>query len=307
MGATTLDIKTIDTLRDLPDLIPVLRDIVEDWTIRVFNREHHECRNYLSPNRREFYKVLLVTKGAGVFTMGLSTYYIDEPTILFIHPNDIISWKNLSDVSGGFYCLFRKSFINDHPQLKATIDKYGLFSEKKKSVIRLSVAEVPAVSDLFVRMQEEELSGNQLRDDAMQAYLQLLMVASARVANFPEPDSVSEEFRHVHEFFQLLEEETTRINYTSPIRIKTAKEFAASLSLHPNHLNTLLKKHTGQNVSTHIRNRLLEASKILLRQTDWPLQDIAYSVGFSEQPNFNLFFKKNTGFTPAEFRKGLHL
>jgi AraC-like DNA-binding protein len=307
MGATTLDIKTIDTLRDLPDLIPVLRDIVEDWTIRVFNREHHECRNYLSPNRREFYKVLLVTKGAGVFTMGLNTYYIDEPTILFIHPNDIISWKNLSDVSGGFYCLFRKSFINDHPRLKATIDKYGLFSEKKKSVIRLSAAEVPAVWDLFVRMQEEELSGNQLRDDAMQAYLQLLMVASARVANFPEPDSVSEEFRHVHEFFQLLEEETTQINYTSPIRIKTAKEFAASLSLHPNHLNALLKKHTGQNVSTHIRNRLLEASKILLRQTDWPLQDIAYSVGFSEQPNFNLFFKKNTGFTPAEFRKGQHL
>jgi len=307
MGATTLDIKTIDTLRDLPDLIPVLRDNVEDWTIRVFNREHHECRNYLSPNRREFYKVLLVTKGVGVFTMGLNTYYIEEPTILFIHPNDIISWKNLSDVSGGYYCLFKKTFINEHPQLKATIDKYGLFTEKKKSVIRLGAAEVGQMTDLFAHMHEEELSGNQLRDDAMQAYLQLLMVASARVAHFPEPDSVSDEFKHVHEFFQLLEEETTHINYTSPIRIKTAKEFAASLSLHPNHLNALLKKHTGQNVSTHIRNRLLEASKILLRQTDWSLQDVAYSVGFSEQPNFNQFFKKNTGFTPAEFRRGQHL
>jgi len=307
MGATTLDIKTIDTLRDLPDLIPVLRDNVEDWTIRVFNREHHECRNYLSPNRREFYKVLLVTKGVGVFTMGLNTYYIEEPTILFIHPNDIISWKNLSDVSGGYYCLFKKNFINEHPQLKATIDKYGLFTEKKKSVIRLGVAEVQQMTDLFAHMHEEELSGNQLRVDAMQAYLQLLMVASARVAHFPEPDSVSDEFKHVHEFFQLLEEETTHINYTSPIRIKTAKEFAASLSLHPNHLNALLKKHTGQNVSTHIRNRLLEASKILLRQTDWSLQDVAYSVGFSEQPNFNQFFKKNTGFTPAEFRRGQHL
>ncbi len=307
MASTTLDIKTIDTLRDLPDLIPVLREHVEDWTIRVFNREHHECRNYLSPNRREFYKVLLVTKGAGVFTMGLNTYYIDEPTILFIHPNDIISWKNLSDVSGGYYCLFRKTFLQEHPQLKATIDKYGLFTDKQRSVIRLGAADVEELSKLFARMQEEELSNDQLRDDAMQAYLQLLMVAGARVAHFPEPDSVSEEFRHVHEFFQLLEEETSHINHTSPIRIKTAKEFAANLALHPNHLNALLKKHTGQNVSTHIRNRLLEASKILLRQTDWPLQDIAYSIGFSEQPNFNLFFKKNTGFTPAEFRRGQHL
>ncbi len=307
MRATTLDIKAIDTLRDLPDLVPVLRDTYEDWTIRVFNREQYDCRNYLSPNRREFYKALLITKGTGVFTMGLNTYYIEEPTILFIHPNDIISWKSLSTERGGYYCLFKKAFLNEHVQLKAAIDKFGLFSDKQKSVIRLTGADVPVLNDLFVRMEEEELSGNQLRDDAMQAYLQLLMVSAARVARFPEPDNVSDEFRHVHAFFQLLEAETANINYTNPIQRKTAKEFAASLSVHPNHLNAVLKKHTGQNVSTHIRNRLLEATKVLLVQTDWALQDIAYSIGFSEQPNFNLFFKKNTGVTPAEFRRGHHV
>lgn len=54
MPDKTLDAKTIDLLR-----------------------EQHECRNYLSPNRRDFYKILLVTGGAGIFTMGLNTYYID--------------------------------------------------------------------------------------------------------------------------------------------------------------------------------------------------------------------------------------
>lgn len=91
MPDKTLDAKTIDLLRDLP-----------------------ECRNYLSPNRRDFYKILLVTGGAGIFTMGLNTYYIDEPTILFIHPNDIISWKNLSAGSekntGLTPAEFRKQF-----------------------------------------------------------------------------------------------------------------------------------------------------------------------------------------------------
>jgi AraC-like DNA-binding protein len=85
--------------------------------------------------------------------------------------------------------------------------------------------------------------------------------------------------------------------------MKTAKEFAANLSVHPNHLNAVLKKYTGQNVSTHIRNRLLEETKALLVQTDWTLQDIGYSIGFAEQPNFSLFFKKNTGITPSEFRR----
>jgi AraC family transcriptional activator of pobA len=303
---TTLDNRLIDTLRDLPDLIPVMRDYYESWTIRVFNREQHECRNYLSPNRRDFYKVLLVTKGAGVFTMGLNTYYIEEPTLLYIHPNDIISWKNLSDQSGGYYVLFKKSFINSHPQLKATIDKFGLFNEKHKSVIRLAEGELPILNHLFSSMKNEELSASEFKEDAMQAYLQLLMVESMKVGRFPKPDSVSEEFNHIHQFFNLLETETSGINYETPIRLKTAKEFASSLSVHPNHLNALLKKHTGQNVSTHIRNRLLEEAKVLLLQTDWTLQNISYSIGFAEQPSFNLFFKKNTGFTPAEFRKAHH-
>ena len=300
----TLDSKEINTLRDLPDMIPVFREFFEDWTIRVFNREQHECRNYLSPNRREFYKALLITKGTGVFTMGLNTYYIEEPTLLFIHPNDIISWKNLSEESGGFYVLFKKSFISKHLQLKAIIDKYGLFSDKSKSVIRLTENEVPRISQYFEKMQEEEQDEtSQFREDSMQAFLQLLMVESMKVARFPKPDEVTEDYSNIHQFFDLLEKETSGINYANPIRIKTAKEFANDLQMHPNYLNAVLKKHTGQNASTHIRNRILDEAKALLVQTDWSLQDISYSVGFAEQPNFSQFFKKNTGYTPAEFRR----
>lgn len=301
----TLDNKTIDTLRDLPDMIPVMRDFYDEWNIRVFNREQHECRNYLSPNRRDFYKVLFVTKGQGVFTMGLNTYYIEEPTLLFIHPNDIISWKNLSEVSGGFYVLFKKSFINHHLQLKTIIDKFALFTDKSKSVIRITEEEVPRISQYFEKMQEEELDtdNEEYKEDAMQAFLQLLMVESMKVARFPKADAITEDYSHIHHFFNLLEKETSGINYTTPIRIKTAKEFANDLQMHPNYLNAVLKKHTGQNASTHIRNRILDEAKALLVQTDWTLQDISYSVGFAEQPNFSQFFKKNTGFTPAEFRR----
>lgn len=303
MLKTTLDSKVIDTLRDLPDMIPVFREYFEDWTIRVFNREQHECRNYLSPNRREFYKALLITKGTGVFTMGLNTYYIEEPTLLFIHPNDIISWKNLSDESGGYYVLFKKAFVNHHQQLKAVIDKYGLFTEKSKSVIRLTESEVPRISQYFERMQEEELAAGEYKEDSMQAFMQLMMVESMKIARHPKPDEVTEDYSHIHHFFDLLEKETSGINYSTPIRIKTAKEFADNLHMHPNYLNALLKKHTGQNASTHIRNRILDEAKALLLQTDWSLNDISYSIGFAEQPSFNLFFKKNTGVTPAVFRK----
>jgi AraC family transcriptional regulator, transcriptional activator of pobA len=53
-------------------------------------------------------------------------------------------------------------------------------------------------------MHEEEFSGNPLRDEAMQAHLQLLIIDSIRIAHFPKPDTVSDESKHVHEFFNFL-------------------------------------------------------------------------------------------------------
>ncbi|RYG06517.1 MAG: AraC family transcriptional regulator [Chitinophagaceae bacterium] len=302
---STFDIKKIDQLRDLPDMIPVLRDLYEPWRVRVFNREQHECRNYLSPNRRDFYKILVVTKGIGLFTSGLNTYYVDKPTILYIHPSDIITWKNLTPGEvGGYYVLFRKTFSDEQPMLKTTIEKYGLFNDNIRKVIRLTNERTAVICELFEKMKSEEISLQRYNEDAIQTYIQLLMLESSREASFPEPDTVSEEFRHVHAFFELLEKETARINYDQPIRLRSAKEFALSLSIHPNHLNALLKKHTGENLSTQIKNRLLEESKVLLLHTDWSLQDIAVSIGFAEQSNFNQFFKKHTGVTPNSFRKG---
>ncbi len=301
---TTLDSKKIDHLRDLPEMIPVMRDFYEPWLVRVFNREQHECRNYLSPNRRDFYKILIVTKGIGLFTTGLNTYYIDRPTILFIHPADIITWKNMTPGEvGGYYVLFRKKFSDEQPMLKAAIEKYALFNDNKRKVIRLTEDRTATICGLFEKMKAEELAGQRYNEDAIQAYIQLLMLEASRDASFPDPDSVNEEYRHVHAFFNLLEQETAQINYDNPIRLRTAKEFASTLAIHPNHLNALLKKHTGENVSTHIKNRLLEESKVLLLHTDWSIQDISMSIGFADQPNFNQFFKKHTGLTPNGFRK----
>lgn len=201
MSHFTLDSKTIDTLRNIPDLIPVYREYYEDWNIRVFDRKKHECRNYVSPNRRDFFKILLITEGIGIFTIGLNTYHLQQPCILFIHPNDIISWKNLSEVNRGFYCLFRKSFLNEHPQLKTTIEKYPLFTDKAKSIINLSPAEASNLESIFIKLHEEGLSGNAFSEATMQAYLQVLLIESIKIAKHPTPDHVSDEYRYIHQFF----------------------------------------------------------------------------------------------------------
>jgi AraC family transcriptional regulator, transcriptional activator of pobA len=296
--------KNIDLHRNIPDILPVKNEGFEDWSIRIIPRAPTTCKNYLSPNRRDFYKIMYATKGVGIFSIGLKTYYIDQPTILFLHPNEIISWQKLNAESEGYIVFFKRSMADNHPLLKAQIDKYQLFTDSNKSVIRLSPEDITAMDGIFRQMAALDMKqGGPLAEDAMHAYLLLLMIAATKSARYAQPDAVTDEFKHIHDFFQLLEAETAHVNYDTPIQIKTAKEFADKLFVHPNHLNVLLKKHTGLNVSAHIKNRLLEESKVLLLRTDWTLQNIGYAIGFSDQPNFSQFFKKNTGMTPVEYRK----
>jgi AraC family transcriptional activator of pobA len=293
------DNKSIALLHDMKDLLGFEWDGPKEWSFQVLRRSPDACRSYISPNRREFYKILYITKGGCVLSIGLKSYYVDKPTIFFIHPNEILTFKKMDWESDGFILFFKRKLADNNQSLKIILDKYALFADTNKSAILLSDADVTELDPIFEKM----LSLGASEEDLLQIYLQLLMATAGKNASHPEPDTISDEFKHINEFFQLLENEVSGINYTSPIQTKTAQEFADKLLVHPNHLNALLKKHTGKNVSTHIKTKLLEESKILLVQTDWSVQQIGYAVGFADQPNFSQFFKKNAGTTPAEFRK----
>lgn len=290
-------------MRDIPDLIPVIKHKFGKWSVKIINREDLPGKNYLSPNRKDYYKILLISGCSGIFTLGLNMYKIDSPTIIFAHPDDIISWRRFSEKSQGYFCLFKKKLLNERRWLKSVIDKNELFINKRHSVISVPLDDLDELTQIFRLMQIECDKALPMYEDAIATYLRLITIHCLRNVSYPEPDEVSEEYKHIHYFFELLYKETTNISCESPVRIKTAKEFAAELSLHPNYLNALLKKCTGQTVSSLIQERLIEESKILLIHTKLSIQEIGFSMGFSEMSNFHAFFKNRTGMSPLEFRK----
>jgi AraC-like DNA-binding protein len=84
--------------------------------------------------------------------------------------------------------------------------------------------------------------------------------------------------------------------------LRTAKDYADRLSIHVNHLNKVLKENTGKTTTQIIGSRILQEAKILLKQTNWNISEIAWSLGFEEVAHFSNFFRKHASLSPNAFR-----
>lgn len=85
--------------------------------------------------------------------------------------------------------------------------------------------------------------------------------------------------------------------------IGTLSTYALAIGLTENNLSRQVKKHTGRSVGEWIDSVRTGRAKRLLAGTSIPIIDVAAAVGLEDQSYFARFFKRQTGFTPTEFRK----
>jgi AraC-like DNA-binding protein len=103
-------------------------------------------------------------------------------------------------------------------------------------------------------------------------------------------------------FIELLERQFPIESPHQKVSLRTAKDYAERLSVHVNHLNKVLKENTGNTTTALISDRITKEAKILLKQTDWNISEIAYCLGFEEVAHFSNFFRKQTRLAPGMFR-----
>lgn len=129
--------------------------------------------------------------------METATYYIEAPTMLFLHPSEIVCWRNISDKPAGIYCMFKKWYLDLYPSLKAIIERYHFFTEKK--IIRLTDASYQSVQPLFKQLINQSIVGGNLSEETMQAYLQLILIERLKGAAYSSADKVSLPLSEIYE------------------------------------------------------------------------------------------------------------
>jgi YesN/AraC family two-component response regulator len=100
---------------------------------------------------------------------------------------------------------------------------------------------------------------------------------------------------HVHKALDYIGEQ-----YAESISLK---DVALHVGLSSCRLAHLVKDYTGQTVLQAIRNIRIRRAQELLMQSSKSCAEIGYEVGFGDQSYFIYHFKKQTGVTPAKYRK----
>ncbi len=82
---------------------------------------------------------------------------------------------------------------------------------------------------------------------------------------------------------------------------------ARKVNISPNYFSAMFSQEVGQTFVEYLTNKRINEAKRMLRQTDKRSSEIAFSVGYKDPHYFSFVFKKVSGCTPSEYRKGSKL
>jgi AraC family transcriptional activator of pobA len=99
----------------------------------------------------------------------------------------------------------------------------------------------------------------------------------------------------VQRFRQLIE-----LHYRDNLSIEV---FAKLLGVTRAHLHDACARNARCTPLNLVHDRLLEEARLRLENTEFPVEQIAYGLGFRDPGYFNRFFKRRTGVAPGTYRQ----
>jgi len=252
-------------------------------------------------SRKDFYKICLTTGKSIIHYADRS--FVHEGTILFFgNPHIPYSWETISRTYVGYTCLFSEDFLTPSERSES-LQQSPLFKIGGTPILNITHEQREFLNSIFRKMIEEQQSDYSYKDDLIRNYIHLIIHEALKMQpseSYDQHKNAASRLTSV--FLELLERQFPIESADMPLQLRTAQDYANSLSVHVNYLNRAVKEVTGKPTSAHISERILYDAKALLQHTNWNISEIAFALGFEYPTYFNNFFKKLSDTTPKAFR-----
>jgi len=254
------------------------------------------------PLRLNALSFLLVEEGEGIISIDYVSYKLTANTILIIMPVHIIQEVESSPNFKGKFLVSDISFLDEYKHDNMIVSLSNLIQIRKNPIINL-IEEESQYLDSCIEDIREKLNQKHyfLHKEVLQvAYISFLLEYSNLLMKKKEDmviQKISRREEILNDFLKLL------LENCKEQRIVTF--YADKLFITSQYLSLVLKDLTGKTANEWINEAVLLEAKILLRSPNITVQLVADTLNFADQSTFGKFFKKHTGISPMEYRKGV--
>lgn len=258
-------------------------------------------KSKMTYNRRLYYKISLI-KGKNLVEYADKTVLIKKQGILFATPKIPYRYTPQVKKQSGFFCVFTKDFLSKS-KTGLLIDELPIYQPNSDFIYQLNDEQYLEMEVIFKKMDAELSSNYEFKYDLLRNYVLELIHTGQKLKPIESIANTANASSRISALFiELLERQFPIENDAQVIQLKTPIDFAKALGIHINHLNKVLKEVTGRSTKEIISGRIAAEAKVLLKQTQWNISEIAFALGFAEVAHFSNFFKKHTKVSPLKFR-----
>jgi AraC family transcriptional regulator, transcriptional activator of pobA len=250
----------------------------------------------LPPHRKPIYDFIFLTKGVTRRSKALNPYEIRENTFFFLPAYQITEHEFMSADTEGYFCHFNFDIFTNHLPQHNMLRDFPFLQFIGNPIVKIEEPIKPFILNIFERLEAEYKKNEVENFDIIAVYLLALFT---EVKLFYAPSVYAKKNTSLM-ITQNFKDALSRHIYEK----QKVTEYADLLNVSPNHLNKCVKLTTGQSAQDILNEMILLEAKVLLKQTDMQISEIAYKLSQQNHSDFSRFFKAKTGITPKDYKLG---
>jgi AraC family transcriptional regulator, transcriptional activator of pobA len=250
---------------------------------------------HIPPHKWSYHRIGLITRGEADYTCGIHRFKARKNTLLII-PARMVTTSDWSAEGRGYTILFNSDFLIQNNLSYRSVDNKGILQLHVHPFLFLDDSQARSVKTIFQAILEEKELDNPYKNELIALKIIEMLILCERlymdVHHVPNSAGTVELLK---KFSELIE-----VHFNSR---RDVSFYASELHVHPNHLNSVVKAHTGITAKESIQNRVLLEAKYLLHSTSLSVKEVAARIGFVNADYFASFFKRMEKTSPAAYRE----
>jgi AraC family transcriptional activator of pobA len=249
---------------------------------------------FLIPHRKDYYLFVFVKNGSSRHWVDFIPYTLTPDTLYFTTPHQVHLKEDLRPAEG-MALRFTEEFLRLE-DIRSLMDLPIIQNPANGHVLKLAPEDVRFCEDAFLRLIAEFNSDGAWKNRMLAALLQQLLVYTSRVYQEQYGEGVTP--NPMLRAFQTL----LNLHFRE---LHAVADYAGLLHLSADHLNEVVRRHSGKTALAHIHERILVEVKRLLLHTERSVKEIAGELGFADAAYFNRWFRRMEETTPVLYRESI--